>query len=89
MTGAATGAVAAGKSVGIIGANGQGKSALLKLVAGTLIPDEGWVRLVGGVARVARPEGGGTATGSRGGGNTARYRAEVGGHRRRGSGAMP
>lgn len=47
-----------GESVGIVGANGQGKSTLLKLVAGTLIPDEGWVRLVGGVAPLVNISGG-------------------------------
>ena len=34
----------AGQAVGLVGANGQGKSTLLKLVAGVLIPDEGSVR---------------------------------------------
>ncbi|MEO8107709.1 MAG: ABC transporter ATP-binding protein [Actinomycetes bacterium] len=47
-----------GESVGIVGANGQGKSTLLKLVAGTLIPDEGWVSLVGGVAPLVNISGG-------------------------------
>src|SRR5829696_8266751 len=47
-----------GESVGIVGANGQGKSTLLKLVAGTLIPDEGWVRLDGGVAPLVNISGG-------------------------------
>ena len=47
-----------GESVGIVGANGQGKSTLLKLVAGTLIPDEGWVRLHGGVAPLVNISGG-------------------------------
>ena len=47
-----------GESVGVVGANGQGKSTLLKLVAGTLIPDEGWVRLVGGVAPLVNISGG-------------------------------
>jgi ABC-2 type transport system ATP-binding protein len=47
-----------GESVGIVGANGQGKSTLLKLVAGTLIPDEGSVRLVGGVAPLVNISGG-------------------------------
>lgn len=47
-----------GESVGIVGANGQGKSTLLKMVAGTLIPDEGWVRLVGGVAPLVNISGG-------------------------------
>lgn len=47
-----------GESVGIVGANGQGKSTLLRLVAGTLIPDEGWVRLNGGVAPLVNISGG-------------------------------
>lgn len=47
-----------GESVGIVGANGQGKSTLLKLVSGTLIPDEGWVRLNGGVAPLVNISGG-------------------------------
>ena len=47
-----------GESVGVVGANGQGKSTLLKLVAGLLIPDEGWVRLNGGVAPLVNISGG-------------------------------
>ena len=47
-----------GEAVGIVGANGQGKSTLLRLVAGTLIPDEGWVRLNGGVAPLVNISGG-------------------------------
>ena len=47
-----------GEAVGVVGANGQGKSTLLKLVAGTLIPDEGWVRLNGGVAPLVNISGG-------------------------------
>jgi ABC-2 type transport system ATP-binding protein len=47
-----------GESVGVVGANGQGKSTLLKLVAGLLIPDEGSVRLVGGVAPLVNINGG-------------------------------
>jgi len=47
-----------GEAVGIVGANGQGKSTLLKLVAGMLIPDEGWVRLNGGVAPLVNISGG-------------------------------
>jgi ABC-2 type transport system ATP-binding protein len=47
-----------GESVGIVGANGQGKSTLLKLVAGTLIPDEGFVSLNGGVAPLVNISGG-------------------------------
>jgi ABC-2 type transport system ATP-binding protein len=50
--------IAQGEAVGVVGANGQGKSTLLKLVAGTLIPDEGMVRLVGGVAPLVNISGG-------------------------------
>lgn len=50
--------VTQGEAVGVVGANGQGKSTLLKLVAGLLIPDEGWVRLVGGVAPLVNISGG-------------------------------
>ncbi len=39
-----------GESVGIIGKNGTGKSTLLKLIAGVLIPDEGSVTVRGKVA---------------------------------------
>ena len=47
-----------GEAVGVVGANGQGKSTLLKLVAGILLPDEGWVRLRGGVAPLVNISGG-------------------------------
>ena len=47
-----------GEAVGVVGANGQGKSTLLRLVAGTLIPNEGWVRLNGGVAPLVNISGG-------------------------------
>ena len=30
-----------GESIGVVGRNGQGKSTLLKLVAGVMLPDEG------------------------------------------------
>jgi ABC-2 type transport system ATP-binding protein len=50
--------IPAGESVGVVGANGQGKSTLLRLVAGTLIPDQGWVRLKGGVAPLVNISGG-------------------------------
>lgn len=50
--------IAQGEAVGVVGANGQGKSTLLKLVAGILIPDEGWVRLRGGVAPLVNISGG-------------------------------
>jgi ABC-2 type transport system ATP-binding protein len=39
-----------GEAVGIIGKNGMGKSTLLKLIAGVLIPDEGYVHAYGKVA---------------------------------------
>lgn len=42
--------VAPGEAVGIVGRNGTGKSTLLKLIAGVLIPDEGHVQLNGRVA---------------------------------------
>ncbi|HCU48943.1 MAG TPA: sugar ABC transporter [Micromonosporaceae bacterium] len=42
--------IAAGEAVGVVGRNGTGKSTLLKLIAGVLIPDEGIVRLKGRVA---------------------------------------
>lgn len=39
-----------GEAVGVIGKNGTGKSTLLRLVAGVLIPDEGSIRVRGAVA---------------------------------------
>ena len=36
--------VGPGEAVGLVGGNGQGKSTLLKLIAGVLLPDEGSVR---------------------------------------------
>ncbi|WP_046469760.1 ABC transporter ATP-binding protein [Allosalinactinospora lopnorensis] len=42
--------VAKGECVGIVGKNGTGKSTLLKLIAGVLIPDEGEVAVCGKVA---------------------------------------
>ncbi|HWR86254.1 MAG TPA: ATP-binding cassette domain-containing protein, partial [Rhodoglobus sp.] len=38
-------AVQPGEAIGVVGRNGQGKSTLLKLVAGVLLPDEGEVRV--------------------------------------------
>lgn len=38
-----------GESVGVIGRNGCGKSTLLRLVAGVMLPDEGMIRVNGGV----------------------------------------
>ena len=39
----ATFSIEAGEAVGVIGRNGTGKSTLLKLIAGVLIPDEGTI----------------------------------------------
>jgi ABC-2 type transport system ATP-binding protein len=50
--------VAAGEAVGLVGANGHGKSTLLKLIAGVLIPDEGGVEVRGGVAPLIELTGG-------------------------------
>jgi len=47
-----------GESIGVVGRNGQGKSTLLKLVAGVLLPDEGTVRVHGGVAPLIELTGG-------------------------------
>lgn len=50
--------VSPGESIGVVGRNGQGKSTLLKLVAGVLLPDEGSVRVLGGVAPLIEITGG-------------------------------
>jgi ABC-2 type transport system ATP-binding protein len=50
--------VRAGEAIGVVGRNGQGKSTLLKLVAGVLLPDEGSVRVHGGVAPLIEITGG-------------------------------
>ena len=47
-----------GESIGVVGRNGQGKSTLLRLVAGVLLPDEGEVRVNGGVAPLIEITGG-------------------------------
>ena len=47
-----------GESIGVVGRNGQGKSTLLRLVAGVLLPDEGSVRVNGGVAPLIEITGG-------------------------------
>lgn len=47
-----------GESIGVVGRNGQGKSTLLKLVAGVLLPDEGSVSVHGGVAPLIEITGG-------------------------------
>jgi ABC-2 type transport system ATP-binding protein len=51
-------AVRAGEAVGVVGANGTGKSTLLKIIAGVLIPDEGRVALNAGVAPLIELTGG-------------------------------
>ncbi|MFM1986130.1 MAG: hypothetical protein RIS18_347, partial [Actinomycetota bacterium] len=50
--------VKAGEAVGLMGANGQGKSTLLRIIAGVLIPDEGSVKVNGGVAPLIELTGG-------------------------------
>jgi ABC-2 type transport system ATP-binding protein len=47
-----------GESIGVVGRNGQGKSTLLKLVAGVLLSDEGSVQVNGGVAPLIEITGG-------------------------------
>ena len=47
-----------GEAIGVVGRNGQGKSTLLKLVAGVLLPDEGTVTVSGGVAPLIEITGG-------------------------------
>jgi ABC-2 type transport system ATP-binding protein len=50
--------VRAGEAIGVVGRNGQGKSTLLKLVAEVQLPDEGSVRVNGGVAPLIEITGG-------------------------------
>ena len=50
--------VAPGEAVGLVGGNGQGKSTLLKLIAGVLLPDEGTMLVRGGVAPLIEVTGG-------------------------------
>lgn len=47
-----------GEAIGVVGRNGQGKSTLLKLVARVMFPDEGHVRVLGGVAPLIEITGG-------------------------------
>jgi ABC-2 type transport system ATP-binding protein len=51
-------AVHPGEAVGLVGGNGQGKSTLLKLLAGVLLPDEGSVAVRAGVAPLIEITGG-------------------------------
>src|SRR5512135_253535 len=50
--------VEAGEAVGLVGANGGGKSTLLKMIAGVLLPDRGSVTVKGGVAPLIELTGG-------------------------------
>ena len=50
--------VRAGEAIGVVGRNGQGKSTLLKLVAGVMLPDEGVVEVHKGVAPLIEITGG-------------------------------
>lgn len=50
--------VAHGEAIGVVGRNGQGKSTLLKLVTGVLLPDEGTVSVHAGVAPLIEITGG-------------------------------
>ena len=50
--------VAPGEAIGVVGRNGQGKSTLLKLVAGVILPDEGSVQVNAGVAPLIEITGG-------------------------------
>ena len=47
-----------GEAVGLVGANGSGKSTLLRLIAGVMLPDEGEVKVHGGVAPLIELTGG-------------------------------
>ncbi|HEX4442826.1 MAG TPA: ABC transporter ATP-binding protein [Galbitalea sp.] len=50
--------IAEGEAIGVVGRNGQGKSTLLKLVADVMLPDEGKVEVIGGVAPLIEITGG-------------------------------
>lgn len=47
-----------GEAVGVVGRNGQGKSTLLSIIAGVLLPDEGTVDVRAGVAPLIALTGG-------------------------------
>ena len=47
-----------GEAIGVVGRNGQGKSTLLKLVTGVVLPDEGRVQVLEGVAPLIEITGG-------------------------------
>ena len=50
--------VRSGEAIGVVGRNGQGKSTLLKLIAGVMLPDRGRVAVNGGVAPLIEITGG-------------------------------
>ena len=50
--------VRAGEAIGVVGRNGQGKSTLLKLLAGVMLPDRGSVHVGAGVAPLIEITGG-------------------------------
>jgi ABC-2 type transport system ATP-binding protein len=50
--------IRSGEAVGLVGGNGGGKSTLLKMIAGVLIPDEGSVTVTDGVAPLIELTGG-------------------------------
>lgn len=50
--------IKAGEAVGLVGGNGGGKSTLLKIIAGVLLPDEGTVNVTEGVAPLIELTGG-------------------------------
>jgi ABC-2 type transport system ATP-binding protein len=54
----ATFTIQEGEAVGLVGANGSGKSTLLRLIAGVMLPDEGEVKVHGGVAPLIELTGG-------------------------------
>lgn len=50
--------ISPGEAVGLIGGNGHGKSTLLRLIAGVMIPDEGSIKVRGEVAPMIEVTGG-------------------------------
>lgn len=50
--------VQSGEAIGVVGGNGQGKSTLLKMLTGVMLPDEGSVKVHGGVAPLIEITGG-------------------------------
>ncbi|WP_448617617.1 ABC transporter ATP-binding protein [Geodermatophilus sp. URMC 65] len=50
--------ISAGETIGVVGRNGHGKSTLLKLIAGVMLPDTGRVEVRAGVAPLIEITGG-------------------------------